>query len=362
MSAGGFGPPGGGGGGGYPPGYGQGYAPPQGGAGSAGGYGQPAPGQPAGWGGQQPQQPQQPGGWGQPQQPGYGPPPGGFGAPMGAPQAGMGAELKFEFALEGGELFKTYFVGMLLTMITFGIYTPWFICKLLNVLLSKTTLVGGPKGTVRFSFSGEGGALFGKYLVGMLLTGITFGIYMSWFMCNMTKWFTENVQARADDGTTYAIQFNGEGASLFGTLFVANMLTMVTFGIYRFWAICKIRKWFMNNMKITENGQPVGTLDFVGEGSTLFGKMFVGMMLVGVTFGIYASWFACDMERFINQNTRCNWKGRNYQGDFNGQGGDLFVLKLINGLLIGVTFGIYMSWAMVKELKWKAANTVIKPV
>ena len=44
----------------------------------------------------------------------------------------------------------------------------------------------------RLNFQGTGGALFVKFLVGMLLTGITFGIYGSWFMCNLLKYIFEN--------------------------------------------------------------------------------------------------------------------------------------------------------------------------
>ncbi len=40
----------------------------------------------------------------------------------------------------------------------------------------------------RFDFKGTGGALFLKFLVGMILTMITFGIYGAWFMVDVMRW------------------------------------------------------------------------------------------------------------------------------------------------------------------------------
>lgn len=411
MNQGGFGggqPPGGyppgapGGypqGGGYPApgGYGQGYAqggqPPQ-----AGGYQQQPPqqgypqqppqqgypqqqgypGQPqqppqqqGGWGQPQQQLPppqQQQGGWGQPQQ-GYGAPPGGgygaapqggFGAPPGMGAApGAGGETRFSFEGTGGELFGKLFVGMLLTGITFGIYGAWFAVGFINYLCEKTT-ISTPNGPMRARFNGTGGQLFGAMFVGYLLTMITFGIYGSWFICKMTRYFADNTQVQGSDGRVYQLQFSGEGGDLFGKALVNGLLTGITLYIYLPWAMCNMRKWFYQKTLIVEQGQPIGQLDFVGEGGTLFGTFLVGVLLTVLTAGIYGSWFTVAMKKFYDQNTRILIRGRTYSMDFTGQGGDLFVLSLVNGLLTVVTLGIYWFWAQVKMLKWNYENTVIR--
>ena len=47
---------------------------------------------------------------------------------------------RFEFNGTGGELFKRAFVGALLTGITVGIYMPWYIVSILSYLAENTVL------------------------------------------------------------------------------------------------------------------------------------------------------------------------------------------------------------------------------
>lgn len=283
-----------------------------------------------------------------------------MGAPMGG--ASPGGDVRLGYIGTGGELFGELFVGYLLMAITLGIYTPWFICKMSRYLSSKSSMGPTQKGQLQFRFTGEGGSLFGLYLVQMLLTMITFGIYGPWAICKITRWFAENSIAIAPDGTQYRMRFNGEGGDLFGTYIVGAILTAITFYIYTPWFMCKLRKWFYTHMQIEENGQPTGQLDFVGEGGDLFGKWLGGLLLTIITFGIYGAWFKCNMNRFWAQNTRINLRGAMWTADFTGQGGDLFVIRLVGGLLTGITFGIYMFWYMTNLLKFEMEHHVFRRI
>jgi len=281
-----------------------------------------------------------------------------MGAPMGAPAAGGG--IRFTYNGTGGELFGVMFVGYLLTMITFGIYGPWFMVKMLKFLSSKTTAGPTARGNLTFNFNGEGGSLFGVMIVGYILTAITFGIYGPWFICKMMGYIADNSVAQTPDGTQYKMRFHGEGAALFGTFIVGYILTAITFGIYMPWFVCKLRKFFYSNTQIVENEQPVGSFDFVGEGGTLFGKFIVGMLLTGITFGIYKAWFDCTLKKFFANHTQIGYQGKGYNADFEGQGGELFVLYLVGGLLTGITFGIYGFWFMTNLMKFNADKHVIR--
>jgi uncharacterized membrane protein YjgN (DUF898 family) len=196
--------------------------------------------------------------------------------------------------------------------------------------------------------------------VNYLLVGITCGIYMPWAACKVTRYFADNTIAQTADGRQYQLRFTGEGGDLFGTWLVNALLSGITFYIYLPWAMCNLRKWFYQRTQIIENGQPVGQLDFVGEGASLFGTFIVGMLLTGVTLGIYAFWHAVNLKKFFNQNTRVIIHGRAYALDFSGTGGELFVIKLVNGILTTLTLGIYFFWAKVKELRWEYQNTLVK--
>ncbi|KIG12033.1 hypothetical protein DB30_02088 [Enhygromyxa salina] len=273
--------------------------------------------------------------------------------------ASAGGEARGDFSGTGGELLGQLFVGYLLTLITFGIYSPWFMCKFANFIAERVTYGPTAKGTVRFKFEGEGGQLFVTFLVGYLLTMITFGIYMPWFMCKLAKFFTDNTTVSIDDGSVYKPRFDGAGGDLFVTFLVGYLLTAITFGIYAPWFMCKMNKWFAENTKITKNGQDVGGMDFVGEGGELLVTFIVGYLLTLITFGIYGAWFQVKMIKFNADNTKLNVDGQRLGMRFTGEGGELFVMVLVGYLLTLVTLGFYMFWFMAKLLKWQLSNTVV---
>ncbi len=356
-------------------------APPQGGFGApppgspppgspppGGGFGAPPPGAPPP-GGDQPGQMAPAGGAfaatgaamsQQPPQQQFGGAPQQFGGPGPMATSG-GGEARGDFAGTGGELLGQLFVGYLLTVITFGIYGPWFMCKFANFIAQRVTFGPTGEGTVRFRFEGQGGELFVTFLVGYLLTLVTFGIYTPWFMCKLAKFYADNSVATTDNGSTYKPSFEGQGGDLFVTFLVGYLLTLVTFGIYSPWFICKINKWFSSNTKVTKNGQQVGELDFVGEGGDLLVTFIVGYLLTLITFGIYMAWFQVKLMVFNADNTKLTVEGRRYGMRFTGEGGELFVIMLVGNILSMLTFGIYSFWMMAKLLKWQLSNTVVFP-
>ena len=179
-------------------------------------------------------------------------------------------ERKIEFTGSGGSLFVKFLVGGILTGITLGIYLPWFVVNLEKYIMENLTLKT-ESGDVKFQFTGSGGSLFVTYLVGMLLTMITIGIYAPWFMVKLTNWMAANTKATAANGSIYNVKFNGGGGSLFGTYLLGVILTSITFGIYAPWFMVNLAKFFLNNMDILENGAKAGAFSFTGEGAELLG-------------------------------------------------------------------------------------------
>ena len=282
--------------------------------------------------------------------PGGGPGMGGLPVPMGA------GGLRPNFQGTGGELFVTVLVGYLLTVITFGIYLPWFVCKLQSFVMANTTLGPTKRGDLRMEFSGRGGELFVTGLVGYLLTLITFGIYLPWFLVKLIKFFSENMVATAQDGTRFRLRFEGTGGELFVTVLVGYLLTAITFGIYAPWFICKLNKVLRQRTMILENEQTVGNFDFEGKGGELFVTFLVGYLLTIITVGIYFAWFQVKLMKFMAENTRVAYQGRMFAGSFHGTGGEFFVLNLVGYLLTMITFGIYMPWYMIKQWKFQFNN------
>ena len=272
---------------------------------------------------------------------------------MGMPGSGG---LRPNFQGTGGELFVTFLVGGLLTMITGGIYAPWFMCKLINYQAANTTLGPTKKGELRLEFTGTGGELFVKYLVGGLLTTITLGIYTPWFIAKLLKFFADNTVATAPDGTRYRPSFEATGGELFVQFLIGGLLTSITLGIYCPWFMVKMAKLLLSKAKLLENEQPVGGFDFVGTGGDLFVKGLVGGLLTTITAGIYGPWFMVKLYKFGAENLRINIKGRQHAGAFQGTGGEFFVTYLVGGLLSSITLGIYTPWFMVKLWKFQMNN------
>ncbi|MDD5306130.1 MAG: DUF898 family protein [Deltaproteobacteria bacterium] len=270
-------------------------------------------------------------------------------------------EKTFEFRGTGGGLFVKYLVGILLTMITFGIYAPWFVVSLLKYVLEHTRMRGTDKGMLKLDFKGTGGRLFVINLVGGLLTLVTFGIYGAWFVAKLLHYIAENTEARAEDGTTYALRFNGTGGTIFVTYLVGMLLTMITFGIYGAWFCCKLTKVIFSNTEILQGGQPHATIDFVATGGSLFVTFLVGYLLTLVTLGIYACWFQVKLYKFFSEGTRVTSGGETLAGDFTGTGGQFFVLNLVGILLTIITLGIYGAWYMTKVLRFRTENTRFAP-
>jgi uncharacterized membrane protein YjgN (DUF898 family) len=212
------------------------------------------------------------------------------------------------------------------------------------------------RGELRLEFTGRGGELFVTLLVGFLLTLITAGIYMPWFMCKLIKFFNANSYAVAQDGTRYRLHFEGTGGELFVTFLVGGLLSAITLYIYMPWFICKLNKFFASRTAILENEQPMGNIDFVGTGGELFVTFLVGMLLTMITFGIYRSWFQVKLWKFMAENTRYHFQGRTFAGAFHGTGGELFITTLVGMLLTIVTAGIYFPWFQVKLWKFQYNN------
>jgi uncharacterized membrane protein YjgN (DUF898 family) len=264
--------------------------------------------------------------------------------------------MKFTFTGTGGQLFGKSIVGMILTMITCEIYMPWYIVSMHKNLTSERTFGPTEQGEIQLDFTGSCGQFFVLMLVGMLLTTITLGIYLPWYAISMMKFYTDNTTATAKDGTIYEIKFEATGGEFFVTCFVGYLLTLITLFIYAPWFMCKLQVFINERTVITSGGQECGRLDFTGSGGDLFVTFLVGYLLTMVTFGIYGVWFQVNLYKFFATHTGVTIKDVRYVADFTGTGLDFLGLVLVGMLLCMVTFGIYGFWFAVKILKWQTDN------
>ncbi len=76
-----------------------------------------------------------------------------------------------------------------------------------------------------------------------------------------------------------ALAWTGTRNSLFGIFFKNLLLTIVTLGVYRFWAITNMRRYLWSNIRVA--GQP---LEYTGAGGELLRGFLMATLLLVLTF------------------------------------------------------------------------------
>ena len=94
-----------------------------------------------------------------------------------------------EFNGDAKDFLGPFLLIMLLSFVTFGIYSFWRAAKMMEWVVGNCTLAGR-----RLRFTGTGVDVLVLYLVQGILVSITFGIYTPWAVANITKWFTGKVE------------------------------------------------------------------------------------------------------------------------------------------------------------------------
>ena len=190
-----------------------------------------------------------------------------------------------EFKGTGGQYFATVFIHLfLVSMVTFGIYSPWAFVRLLKLKASHTLLNGK-----RVTFTGAGGQLFVLILVQGLLTVITLGFYGPWAICKFLTWRAENTLV--EDKSS---QFTGTGSSLFVFYLIHFMiLPALTLGLYYSLALYRLYAWK------EENTRYGGEKTSFGAG---FGEFFkvslIGWILNSMTLNLFTPWSVCMLYKW----------------------------------------------------------------
>ena len=92
-----------------------------------------------------------------------------------------GGQSYFDGSLLG--LIANRFLMILVVVFTLGLGTPWALCRAFKYEINHTVVEGH-----RLRFIGHGGDLFGQYIKCMLLSLITFGIYSFWLSIKLQEW------------------------------------------------------------------------------------------------------------------------------------------------------------------------------
>ena len=153
--------------------------------------------------------------------------------------------IRFGYTGDRNELVMLFFKGLLLTVLTLGIYGPWFAISLRRYILSNIKV-----GNVRFVYTGDGTDYFIMNLKGYFLTLLTLGIYLFWWQKEQFEFFVNNLRMEQDED---AVFFRSKAtAGGFAGLIIINVLILVfTLGLGYAWVVTRNLKFVMENIEAT---------------------------------------------------------------------------------------------------------------
>ena len=145
----------------------------------------------------------------------------------------------------------------------------------------------------------------------------------------------------------YGFTYLGDKMELFWKYLIGIVLSIFTLGIYSAWFEVDIRKYMISHLRL-------GSLsfDFHGKGETLLWIHVKFLLLYIPTLGIYSFWYFKELLQYYWNNTTVTQDGKEVNFKLDIKAGDVFELVIINALLIMFTFGIAMPWVKIRTFKF----------
>ncbi|HTC01457.1 MAG TPA: DUF898 family protein [Ferruginibacter sp.] len=219
----------------------------------------------------------------------------------------------FAFTGTGKEMFKGFIRAFLLIIILYGLFiysmmsknTFLFLIVYLLFLaiipvaihgfykyrMAKTTWRG-----IRFGYAGDRTELFVLYILGLLLTLITVGIYGFWFHIKLRKYIIGNIKVG-----NASFHYTGDGTEYFLLNLKGIALTIITLGIYIFWWEKDLFSYYVNKLELTQGDKKVEFASTMTGGS--FALLLITNMLIFIfTLGIGFAWIQVRTLKFIANN------------------------------------------------------------
>ena len=261
---------------------------------------------------------------------------------------------KFNFTGEGAQYFGILIANFFLCIFTLGFYIPWALVKSIKYNMENTTFSGKA-----FTYTGKGNDLFKGYLICIgalivygLLVQVSKPLGLIFYLALIIGGLPYLMHALLtyDAKNTFwnekAFDFQADLME-FIKLFAINIgLTIVTVGIYASWGGIAIKKYTLQHLKLGRL-----TFDFDGDGMALFILTLKGIFLTIITLGIYSFWFIKDLNHYNTNNLVVYQDGRkcNFHSDL--KVGDVFSMLFVGTLLIMITFGIAMAWVQMRNMR-----------
>jgi uncharacterized membrane protein YjgN (DUF898 family) len=213
------------------------------------------------------------------------------------------------------EFLKTFLFGAFLSLITLGVYLPWFVQRLMVFFIEGSSYKG-----VRYKFDGDGLTLFG------ILTLLVVVPIVALSFISIAIYGPQSVE-------------EGILLNIYQLVVMAPLYTLLL-------------KWMVDG---SYNGYQISLkVDFF----RFMGFIFVHMLLTVITVGIYFPLFYLNIYKYVLSHTSCeNAAGDRVALDYDLERGADFMLIWGQLLLTIVTAGIYLPWAYAKIMQRVLSKT-----
>ena len=150
--------------------------------------------------------------------------------------------IRFSFRGNVKTFFKIYYIGLLKTIFTLGLYYPYFETEIRQFLTNGTRF-----GTGHFEFAGTGRALFWHFVLAVLLTPFTLGLCWYWYWARKTRYYWS---CTTFEGTSFHSTFVG---SRLLSLKVGNfILLVITLGLAWPWVAVRNNRFLCDYLVLSD--------------------------------------------------------------------------------------------------------------
>lgn len=269
-----------------------------------------------------------------------------------------------DFKGKGETYFGIIIVNWLLTVLTLGFYYPWAKEKNLKYLYSQTTLNDSA-----FEFHGTGkemfigfvkavGIFFTLFLIVILfnflgMPSIGLVIFYLCFFAIMPIAIHGSYKYRMSRTSWRGIRFGyrGNRNELIVNFLKWFGLTIVTFGIYGSWFAINLRKYLIENIRFGDI-----EMEYDGNGAEYFMLNLKGYLLTLVTFGIYGFWWQQEIIEYYINNLKMHKDKESIDFETTVTGGGIFKLTIVNMIIMFCTLGLGYAWVQMRTFKYIASN------
>ena len=236
----------------------------------------------------------------------------------------------FTFRGSIGRFVGMNLLGLLLSIITIGIYTPWFVARVMRYLTGET----GWKDK-RIEFAGKGGRLFVILLLTVVLPAVVIAVALAIVIY-----------------VVLAVGVDSPAAYARSTQFITFLLVLLILPAYLY----EFYRWLLTNLRIGDYGIRWNTRFWRSVGF-----IYLQLLLTVVTLSVYwpAAWVR-GYRYFATRSDVTLQDGVYGSVRFGGTPAGGFGLLWGQTLLSIVTLGIYIPWAAAKVGKWVAGNTTVE--